>query len=286
MKTHKPEDRLLAMFLQRLENMFFLNMYPNTFMDPLATEFEYRSTIIDRLFEMAFGGTAYLTHRCGESENVTIATARATQSEAEYANGPKHDEIVEIVTAMFKVTAVFAEVVAGPQIKDDAKARGDLKEILKAMASALDIMRQASSGKMMDKIAVYGVLIHREFDNLKDDGNLKQVNKVIFCKLKTTYYMFVGRLLEGMTVIRETNRGKFGRSREEWDKWQTVLRDFISLRFRVAFSANMLSKACRKFKGPPPTLELTVTPSKQRSSASAGTSTAARRKARESGSHA
>ncbi|KAI9013335.1 hypothetical protein BC832DRAFT_291062 [Gaertneriomyces semiglobifer] len=222
------EDRLVFGFAHRLASIVFFNVYTNVFLLPDASELEYRSSIVDSLFEMAFSGTSYMRPR----------------------TGPKHDAIVEVILENvrgLKFTAVFAEVVGNPQFQDDAKARRDTKKICKAMASELNVMQQVTEGKKVEKLAVFGIVIHQ-----------------------ATYDILAGRIVGGRTVIRKIKSGCFGRVADEWNQWKEVLADMLKIRFRVAFCHNVLRKAASRWTGPAPSLEFTITPSKRRrSSASA-----------------
>ena len=175
-------------------------------------EFEYRSVLIDRIFEDIFAERWGLRYTCGESDSSQVGRTQAHQSLDETSKAMQHDGVIEIIfqDAAKAVEVLFIEVVAGPSIHNSTKARSDRTKLLKAMAVSLDIQDKIAAGmdeETRRKIFSAGILIHQRQASI-----------------------FLGPLVGSHTVIREITKCHIAAGMSEWQELGRLIEELYKLK--------------------------------------------------------
>ncbi|CAG8501226.1 19526_t:CDS:10 [Rhizophagus irregularis] len=140
----------------------------NPLIDANASEYAYRSRIINRLWEEVFldvNGVIYM--KTGEVEN----TDRKFQLEIKRYKDKRntnsgswfHDAILSMNVSQSEIQVAFGEVVGNAYYHDDVKMNGDREKILKAMQLALFKIRQLFPGDSpnLKNLETYGILVYK-----------------------------------------------------------------------------------------------------------------------------
>ncbi|RGB26583.1 hypothetical protein C1646_674669 [Rhizophagus diaphanus] len=147
-------------------------MYFQTPLNPLidanASEYAYRSRIINRLWEEVFldvNGVIYM--KTGEVENTDrkfqLEIKRYKDKRNTNAGSWFHDAILSMNVNQSEIQVAFGEVVGNAYYHDDVKMNGDREKILKAMQLALFKIRQLFPGDIpnLKNLETYGILVYK-----------------------------------------------------------------------------------------------------------------------------
>ncbi|KAI8818274.1 uncharacterized protein EV422DRAFT_537881 [Fimicolochytrium jonesii] len=259
-------SRCIHDMIYRIKGIFLDRFYWNLLLDPSTSEFEYRSCLLDHIFNAAFAGERLLKYRI-ERENQTLASARAIQNGHETATGVRHDGSLLILLPHYEILAAVIEVVGGPATNDGAKKRDDARKILKELHVMEKVLTEPSKA---NKLMVTGVLIYREYRGacLRDEP--RRIPLTFLFMAETHYYIWVGRFVEDKIVIREVQNGQFPSTADDWHGWEKVITDVVELRLRALFLSGVLqlahtTKSVPTFKKRPVVLEVPITPWKRSS---------------------
>ncbi|KAJ3054449.1 hypothetical protein HK097_001791 [Rhizophlyctis rosea] len=222
--------KALVNIANRCLDLFTNPNKPNAIAKPSTREFEYRSVLIDRIFEDIFSERWGLRYTCGEPESAQVGRTQAHQLLDETSKAMQHDGVIELIfsdTAK-AVEILFIEVVAGPSIQNTTKARSDRTKILKAMAISLDIQSKIAVGmdeETRGKIFAAGILIHQRQASI-----------------------FLGRLVGIHTVIREIAKCTIPAGMSEWHEMGRLIEELYKLKNRMYILKKALSAAIKKIK--------------------------------------
>jgi hypothetical protein len=180
-----------------------------------GTELQFRSGFIDRILEDMLTKEGWLKYLYGEVENTQITKARATAREQEFAKGPLHDGIGQLIFSRFSLPILFVEVAGGPSCNNLAKYRRDVKKVVKTMVVCLSVQRallqESDMGtndkpKGLERLVSYGIVVN-----------------------ETTFHFLTGRFIKGKVCVEEGKKVKAPGRSEDWSLMGDLYQELYSL---------------------------------------------------------